>query len=136
MKMHVRDLARAVLDLAEKASPAEKEALLEAALRYLVAHGLAAEINIFPRILEDEWHRRENSVSALLATPSGHAGAHAETLSATLSKLLNKRVGLTEEKDPDLLGGARLSYGDERFDRSIRSALDRFEEHVRSLSPA
>ncbi|MEK7591031.1 MAG: F0F1 ATP synthase subunit delta [Patescibacteria group bacterium] len=132
MNIRSRPIARAVLDLWSTASKNERNALLDAALHLLEERGLMHEFRVFPRILRDEWQRRENIVPATLKTPEGDAGSHAVSLASILEKTLGKKIAMEEKADGNLIGGAELSFGDDRYDRSIRAALEQFETHVRA----
>lgn len=134
MKLKSRPIARAVLDLWEIAPENEQTALLDAALDLLEASGLSREIRMFPRILNDEWQRRENILPATLTAPDGQTGENASALAAILKKALGKNILMEEKADKSLIGGAELSFGDDRYDRSIRAALEQFEEHVHASS--
>ena len=127
MKVKSRFLARLVVDMSHQLSSDEQQALLDAALVYLDRHGLSSDIRQFPRVLAEEWYKKEGSTPVTLTTPSGRAGAHGERISVTIGDSLKKKVFLTERADPALLGGARLSYGDERLDFSLCSALEQFD---------
>ena len=127
MKVKSRFLARLVVDMSHQLSSDEQQTLLDAALVYLERHGLSSEMRHFPRMLAEEWHKKEESIPVTLTTPSGRAGAHGERISVTIGDALEKKVSLTERADPSLLGGARLSYGDERLDFSLCSALEQFD---------
>ena len=134
MKYKSRPIALAVLELAKTLPESEHGSLLDAALKMLEHRGLTREIRIFPRLLQQELKKQEKLIFATLTTPDGSAGTHAESIESLLHKALNMKVALEEQAEPTAIGGARLSFGDERYDRSIRAALDQFATHVRSGS--
>ena len=136
MKFTVRSLAHAVIDLAETLPVAEHTKLFDAALHMLEQRGLSREIRSFPKLLKAEWHKKKKTVPASLVTPSGKAGTKAHGIAAMLEKSLGKKIILEESAEPALIGGARLSFGDERLDLSIKTSLEQFETHVRSSLPS
>ena len=50
--------------------------------------------------------------------------AQKEKLTAKLSKLTGKDIDLTNEIEPDCLGGIRLDYDGKRIDGTVRNRLD------------
>ena len=128
MKVHAKDIARATVDLLESTPTAQHEALCDAALALLERHGLRREVQVFPRILKRLLMQRDRRVS--FRTPSGHTGAAGKTIAGALEKALGHPVIFEEEADPDLLGGALLTVGDERLDASLRGALRTLEAHL------
>ena len=123
MKFDIRSLARAVIDLAETLPATDHMKLFDAALHMLEQRGLSREIRNFPKVLKTEWHKKNNSVPASLVTPSGDAGHTKEGIVQTLEKSLSKKIVMEESADAALLGGARLSFGDERLDVSVQTPL-------------
>ncbi|MDR0679048.1 MAG: F0F1 ATP synthase subunit delta [Puniceicoccales bacterium] len=66
-----------------------------------------------------------------LASPSvEYAGklatADRKNLERWLSEKMGRAVRLAQKKNPDLLGGVRLSVGDRRWELSVRSSLAQF----------
>ena len=135
MKYKSRPIAKALIELAKTLPESEHGALLDAALRMLEHTGLTREIRIFPRLVLQELKKQESLIFATLTTPEGSAGAHAKSIESLLHKALDMKVSLDEVAEPAAIGGARLSFGDERYDRSIRAALDQFASHVRASQP-
>ncbi|OGJ58225.1 hypothetical protein A2635_03255 [Candidatus Peribacteria bacterium RIFCSPHIGHO2_01_FULL_51_9] len=134
MKVKSQLLAWAVIDMSPSLNSEEQEALFNAALAYLDHHNLSSEIKHFPRILAKEWYKKEGSIPVALTTKSGNSDPHGERISTMIGSALQKKITLTEEADASLIGGARLSYLDERLDFSIRGALQQFDTFVRSSS--
>jgi F-type H+-transporting ATPase subunit delta len=67
----------------------------------------------------------EGTIDARLITAQPVDAAARERISAALSKRLNRKVTLTTETDPSLLGGAVVRAGDLVIDGSVRGRLAR-----------
>lgn len=57
-----------------------------------------------------------------------------ERVHATVEKLTGKKIRLTAEVDPRLLGGALVRIGDRVIDRSVRSLLEAIEQRLLETS--
>ena len=55
---------------------------------------------------------------------------HIEAISRKLEKRLQRQVESSVELDPSLIGGFKLKLGDQVYDYSIRSNLDKFKNRV------
>jgi F-type H+-transporting ATPase subunit delta len=62
------------------------------------------------------------------------AGDESGRLHAVLEKYTQKKIKLTTEVDPALLGGALARIGDRVVDRSVRSLLESIEYQLREVS--
>lgn len=138
MKVTARTIAHAVVELCRVLLPEEHPAAIDAALTLLRRHHLQRQMRIFPRLVQEAWHEQEGMILVTLTTPSGDAGAEREDLNRALEMLLQRKVELEQESDPSLIGGATLSFGDERIDLSLRTALSAWQTSARSapLTPA
>jgi F-type H+-transporting ATPase subunit delta len=67
----------------------------------------------------------EGTIDARLVTAQPVAAAARDQVAAALSKRLNRKVSLTAETDPSLLGGAIVRAGDLVIDGSVRGRLAR-----------
>lgn len=112
------DLARAAL--AALAEALEKE-------------GLSAKPKDVENLLLQALRDRSGTISVTIKTPTGAS----EELSERVRKLIKEKTGkeaeITEEKDPSIIGGAVISYGDERIDLSVTRSLS---DALHVLSPA
>lgn len=115
MKTTTRDIAKAAI---------------AAAFASLEENGLGGETSALTRDLRSELSVRSGSVVATLTTPKGDAGPAAEKIRAMLEKKLGKSVELTEKADTSLIGGAVLTFGDERIDLSVKGSLAEAMEHL------
>jgi F0F1-type ATP synthase delta subunit len=83
----------------------------------LIAAGGSADFTGFLTLVEKALERSGQVVFATLATPTGTVSAERKTsIVAALEKKLKKPVVLREAADPSLLGGARLTVGDDLYD--------------------
>lgn len=67
----------------------------------------------------------EGTLAARLITAQPVDAAACDRIAAALSKRLNRKVTLTTETDPSLLGGAVVRAGDMVIDGSVRGRLER-----------
>ncbi len=74
----------------------------------------------------------EGTIAVTLTTPSGDAGELGKGVAAAIEKKFGRPVAVTQKKDPSLIGGVILQFGDERVDLSVRGALASFEQSLRS----
>lgn len=128
-------LAQATLDTARTIPVKDLPALADAALRLLDQQGLSAKKTLFLRFVQRAVVRDNPMLPLSLATPSGSAGKHAESIASFLRLSLGKPVDIRESADAHLLGGALLAYRDERFDASLRGSLSSLHRHLSSPLP-
>lgn len=67
--------------------------------------------------------RGDGTIHVTIVTPSGDAGSLRESVASMLRQKFNRSVDVTERKDPSLIGGAIITFGDEQIDMSVRGAL-------------
>jgi F0F1-type ATP synthase delta subunit len=132
MKITPLDIARALIETCKSLPDAEYPAVAEAALEMLRSRGLSRAVRTFPRLVRETLERREGIVFARLTTPTGDAGALADAIAAALAAGLKKKVEMTQATDRTLLGGAKITAGDERFDASVRGALSSLQTALTS----
>lgn len=125
-------LATATVDIARPLPQEDLPALADAALRLLEHHGLAPKCTTFLRLLHRILRKEKTALPLTLATPSGNAGPHRESIASLTRTATGKPVELQESVDPTLLGGALIAYGDERFDASLRGSLTSLHRHLSS----
>jgi F0F1-type ATP synthase delta subunit len=133
MSARLADIAAAfvqeVKDLPEK----EFEVACSEVIQFLEKNGYGQQLTAFTKEVARALKKVDLSSSATLTTVSGDE-AEAKALQKTLSTELHHDVELAETQDPSLIGGAVLTLGDERFDVSLKAALDRAAASL--LSPA
>ncbi len=119
MKVTSTDVVRALLDLSRNL-PAPME---------------------FLRGVRDELTRKitteEQTVHAVIVTPTGDAGGLKDTVLKLLSqKFPGRPVDLQEQADSTLIGGAVVRFGDEQVDMSVRTALQQAADQFASSARA
>ena len=103
-------------DLARAAIAALEDALKSA--------GLSASPHTMLSLLTNAMEERAGTLTVTIATPDGTPGPLEDAVKDALEKKTGKTVTVIAQKDPTLLGGAVISYGDERIDLSARRALE------------
>ena len=89
--------------------------------------------NRFPEllpILEDFvhiWYAKNGYVEVSVQSVQELSAAQTEKLSNTLEKMLSKKVVLSYEIRPEILGGLIVKFGSSMIDDSIRGKLNRLE---------
>lgn len=125
-------LATATVDIARPLPQEDLPALADAALRLLEHNGLAPKRTTFLHLFRRIMRKEKTTLPLTLATASGNAGPHRESIASLTHAATGKLVELQESVDPTLLGGALIAYGDERFDASLRGALGSLHHHLSS----
>lgn len=125
-------IAQATVDVAVTTPHKDLSALADAALRLLEQKGLAPKRTMFLRLLRRTFMKKKTVLPLTLATPSGNAGPHRESIASLTHTVTGKPVQLQESVDQTLLGGALIAYGDERFDASLRGSLTSLHRHLSS----
>jgi F-type H+-transporting ATPase subunit delta len=74
----------------------------------------------------------EGTIAVTLTTPTGDAGEMATSVAQVIEKKFGRPVLVTQKKNPSLIGGVILQFGDERMDLSVRGALEQFEQTLRT----
>jgi F0F1-type ATP synthase delta subunit len=124
-------LAEAFLESIKDIPEADHAHAADAAIRVAAKQGIA--LGDFQREVQRLLPRYDRTVHAVLETTDGKAGAHAHALQKELAGNLDRPVTL-EERKADVLGGAVLRVGDDRFDFSVRGALQHAEDVLKGTS--
>jgi ATP synthase F1 delta subunit len=131
--------ARAVDDVLQKAlakcaipqSPSVQNA--RALVFLLVKRDFIREINLMVREIHRKWDDKRHILHARLDVASPVEDAAVKPLSETLKRKSKAAgVSLRVEVKPDLIGGCRLTVGNEQFDYSIQGGLRQLSEHLLS----
>ncbi|MDD5055685.1 MAG: F0F1 ATP synthase subunit delta [Candidatus Peribacteraceae bacterium] len=116
-------VATALAALASVIPEKDLTAVCDRALDLIAASG-SADFTGFLTLVEKALERSGQVVFATLATPTGTVSAERKTsIISALEKRLKKPVVLREAADPSLLGGARLTVGDDLYDLSLSGDL-------------
>ena len=131
MKPVIKHLAQALVELSCTCQECDCGELSDAAIEYLRGSGCSrAQLRDFVRAVSLELHKSGSAIPIRLSTPSGKSGEHATTIGHALEKILGKKIELVEQAEKHLIGGAKIAYGDERFDYSISGTLARLESQL------
>ncbi len=109
MKTSASDLARAAV--AALAEALEKE-------------GLQAKPSELSKLLHEALEMRSGTVVVTITTPDGTSGSLQTIVKDAIQKKTGKNVDIVERKNSSLIGGAVISYGDERIDLSVSRSLE------------
>lgn len=74
-------------------------------------------------LFEEMRAKAEGSVNACIESAFELNGAQIDELKALLTARIGKRVDATVSVDPDLIGGVRMTIGDDVIDASVRGKL-------------
>ncbi|TSC79931.1 MAG: hypothetical protein G01um101425_408 [Candidatus Peregrinibacteria bacterium Gr01-1014_25] len=107
-------------------------AAVDAAAAQLEAHGLGRELRHLDGLLSRAAREKANTVVLTIVTPSGDAGPHALAIAQAVEARVGRPVDVRQEADPAMLGGVTVVFGNERIDWSLRGALERLEDSLRS----
>lgn len=121
-------IASALVQSLSSVKESDHAQLMDAGLLLARRHGVSSQD--FLKAMKQELQKADTSVRATLTTTSGKESA-ASSLAAKLESHLKNPVHLTEAS-ADLLGGAILQVADDRLDMSIRGALTRASNFLRS----
>ncbi|TSC58538.1 MAG: hypothetical protein Greene041619_548 [Candidatus Peregrinibacteria bacterium Greene0416_19] len=124
MKPTPGQIAQALVELCRELPPDEVGNACDGSLSLLETHGLSHALRTFPRLVRHAALARENAVPVTMTSPTGSLGAAGQTLVSTLERTLARIVEWEETADAGLIGGVVLRSADDRFDASLRSALD------------
>ena len=108
------------------------KAAVSALAEALEHEGLPASAQDLLSLLARAVEERAGTLTVTIATPSGHAGELVAAVKKAVEKKTGKQVQILERKDPSLLGGAIVTYGDERIDLSLRRSLEDAEHLLTS----
>ena len=107
-------------------------AALAALIEALEKEGLSAKPKDLEHLLLQALHERSGTVSVTIRTPTGSSGELAEKVRKAIKEKTGKEAEIIEQKDPTIIGGAVISYGDERIDLSVQRSLS---DALHVLSP-
>ena len=124
---------------------AEREAVLQklGAKRHQLVQNLIGVLHHRRRLevlfdLHPEYHalalEQRGEVEGVVETPHALGDAEMQSLTALAATLSGKKVTLTQELRPALLGGVRLRVGNVLFDGSMQQALQQLEQKLMQAS--
>lgn len=115
------------LDLAHAAVAALAEALKKE------GHNASSE-EVF-KLLTEAAEESAGTLTVTIASSTGDAGSLIPAITAAIEKKTGKKVRIRQVKDPSLIGGATVSYGDERIDLSVKRSLEDAEMLLSNARP-
>lgn len=124
MKLTAASLARAFVETARTLPGEHIPALAEAAAHLLVAEGLFKDAHIFPRLVSQAWLKSDGAVQVQITTADAGSSSLKDEISHIVSAALQRMCSVEELHDPSVLGGVLLQIGDERYDLTLRGALN------------
>jgi F0F1-type ATP synthase delta subunit len=133
MKHSIRTLAKAFVDLCSTLKEDDYAAASDAVLVKLTELGLgSAARRQFVKAVAKELKVSGAREMLHLSTVHGKSEAHGKKIATALEHALGTKVDLVEHAHKELIGGALLSFGDERFDASIHGALTQLTNQLAS----
>ena len=131
MKKILKLTARALVEISCTCRECDCGKLCDAAIGYLRGCKCSrAQLRDFVRAVSVELRKSDVAMLIRLTTPSGKSGDHAKKIESALGKALGRRVELEENAEKDLIGGAKITYGDERFDYTLHGALTQLHDQL------
>ncbi|MEX1336021.1 MAG: ATP synthase F1 subunit delta, partial [Candidatus Limnocylindrales bacterium] len=91
---------------------------------------LPAVIREFRRL----YRLREGIVEATVTSATSLEGPEVKALQARLETMTGKRVELSQQIDPDLLGGVQVRVGDQLIDGSVAGRLERLRNDFTNMA--
>jgi F0F1-type ATP synthase delta subunit len=122
MKLNVRLVARALVEIAADLTPDRAAEAAGAAVALIQQQGRRGDLSRLPRLVR-RLLKTQGPATAYLEAPGTVPTAEAAALTKALGQALGRPVALETNDIPALLGGARLRVGDDRFDASLSGAL-------------
>jgi F-type H+-transporting ATPase subunit delta len=126
--------------------PADKQAALRRGLEGKVTHTVVLFLQLllrkkrlpeYPRIVvefETLFERSQGIQRAHVASAVALTDAERERLHGELERYTGKKINLTSEVDPRLIGGALVRIGDHVIDRSAATLLRAIEEQLAAVT--
>ncbi|MBI1812509.1 F0F1 ATP synthase subunit delta [Candidatus Peregrinibacteria bacterium] len=125
MKPTPEDIAQAFVESCQGLPPEQFPQVCDAVLSLLDSLGLSSAIRTFPRLVRAAWMRSGGAIPATFTSATGALGSERAEIVSSLEQALKRTIDVEEAADPRLIGGIRVRVGDERFDATLRGALDR-----------
>ncbi len=76
------------------------------------------------RLITEAAEENKGTIMLTITSPTGDAGVLLPALTAAVEKKTGKIVNIKQKKDPSLIGGIVVSYGDECIDFSVKRSLE------------
>lgn len=99
-------------------------------VRLLVENKRLGIISEIKRMFGELKNAHEGALDVVISTAFPMKPAQEEALTAALTKKLDRKVRISSEEDPELIGGVRIRAGDLVIDGSIREQLNRLTNEL------
>jgi F-type H+-transporting ATPase subunit delta len=99
-------------------------------LRLLVEHRRTADISEISREFDRMANEAAGIVDATLTTAVDLTDADRKRYEEDLARRLNRKVRLEHRRDPSLIGGATVQFGDRLIDGSVRTQLAQLRQRL------
>lgn len=132
-KSSSHDIAQALVEMSRVIPKEDYAQACDSALKMLEQGG-TLDMHHFPGRVLHALQVNEGVVFATLGSPTGDIGDQKAEVQSIIEKKTGKKVQLEQYKDPSLIGGAVLTIGDERYDVSIKGAIEQLVDHLLSSS--
>lgn len=98
-------------------------AALSALAEALAKEGLPSSSRDLEHLMQQALRERSGTIRVTITTPTGSSGELAAKVRTLMKEKAGKEAEIIEQKDPTIIGGAVISYGDERIDLSVKRSL-------------
>ncbi|PZP86208.1 MAG: ATP synthase F1 subunit delta [Azospirillum brasilense] len=117
--------AEILVAVAKKASPATQQAV-----RIVAEQGRADVLGRVAQALRSKLARANGEIEAVVESARPLAESVQKQLAESLSKATGKKVQLTLQENPELLGGVAVQIGSQRLDASLSAALNTMRKEL------
>ena len=129
MKTNLQALAKAVAEIAATLPRARLPELADAATSLCSD---SRQVKTLPRMVQ-RMLRRYGALPVTIDVPTALSSREQQEFTELLTKLLKRPIAVDIVENASLIGGARVKISDERFDYSLRGALNRIPAAFSSL---
>lgn len=117
------------MELAKKLAP-DLRPESQNLLRLLVEHRRTADMPGIRREFERMANEAEGIIDAILTTAVDLNDRDRKRYEEELARRLNRKVRLEHRREPALIGGATVQFGDRLIDGSVRTQLDQLRQRL------
>lgn len=136
MKLTAKALAGEIVTMTEELPRNALPALMDAVAILLERRGERKILRQLPYHLERALRAHYRTTPVRLTFPGTTDHAATKELLNAVERAMREKPEFTEEEDPSLLGGVRISFLDERLDFSLATALDEARRRLTELTEA
>ena len=122
-KVEDRQVYDLVVGFLDRPLPAEGENFL----RLVIDNGRLAAVPEVARQFREMKNARSGSSDAIVYSAFPIAGEQLGSVAQALEKRFGRKLNLTVQEDPSLIGGIRVVVGDEVLDTSVKARLEQMK---------